>query len=343
MVENIYEVKDNVTKELDILVCEDPNSGSSKLQKATTYGVKIMSYDEFLILIENGNGDKDVDDGTPGSGPVRKIILKGTNYDSIPIPIKKIWFANDNYNWSNEPSENCIGIEASGSRSWMDEEDDEIFVCEMDGVKLITADDGGKTKYNGEWKVQDLIPLIKENDFTIRELFARLKHDIDEVIITGMAFVDEKGKEYEMEEDLLEMEPIGIPEENQLAELWDELMKHKVEIDDEKVGKVENAYGIQAPYELKAMITKCTDDKKNILVRGDSCIGRILSFDEVLNPIDEFKQEGLIPVMIDCWEQSYFVYDAKRDIWMNIESKENVLFEDKSLCVVLEVYEGDVD
>ncbi len=109
------------------------------------------------------------------------------------------------------------------------------------------------------------------------------------------------------------------------------------------MGKVENAYGIQAPYELKAMITKCTDDKKNILVRGDSCIGRILSFDEVLNPIDEFKQEGLIPVMIDCWEQSYFVYDAKRNIWMNIESKENVLFEDKSLCVVLEVYEGDVD
>ena len=43
-----YDVKDSVTKDLDYLACADPNSGSSKLQKAAKNGTKIISYDELL-------------------------------------------------------------------------------------------------------------------------------------------------------------------------------------------------------------------------------------------------------------------------------------------------------
>ncbi len=59
MVEGKYEVKDSVNKGLDILVCADPNAGSSKLQKAEKNGVKIVSYEEFLEMIENGDDDED--------------------------------------------------------------------------------------------------------------------------------------------------------------------------------------------------------------------------------------------------------------------------------------------
>lgn len=43
-----YLVKDTVTKDLNILACADPNSGSSKLIKAKKNGTKIISYDELL-------------------------------------------------------------------------------------------------------------------------------------------------------------------------------------------------------------------------------------------------------------------------------------------------------
>lgn len=43
-----YDVKDLVTKDLTILVCADPNSGSSKLQKAAKNGTTVISYEEFL-------------------------------------------------------------------------------------------------------------------------------------------------------------------------------------------------------------------------------------------------------------------------------------------------------
>lgn len=46
-----YTIKDAVTKDLDILVCADPNSGSSKLQKAAKNGTKLMSYEEFLATL----------------------------------------------------------------------------------------------------------------------------------------------------------------------------------------------------------------------------------------------------------------------------------------------------
>ena len=51
MAKGKYLVKDAVTKELDILVCADPNSGSSKLQKAAKNGTKLMSYEDFLATL----------------------------------------------------------------------------------------------------------------------------------------------------------------------------------------------------------------------------------------------------------------------------------------------------
>ena len=45
-----YVPMDHVDKNLSILVCADPNSGSSKLEKAKKNGTKIISEAEFLSL-----------------------------------------------------------------------------------------------------------------------------------------------------------------------------------------------------------------------------------------------------------------------------------------------------
>lgn len=45
---NGFIVQDSVTTKTNLLVCADPNSGSSKLQKAKKNGTEIMSYEEFL-------------------------------------------------------------------------------------------------------------------------------------------------------------------------------------------------------------------------------------------------------------------------------------------------------
>lgn len=50
---NGYEVKDGVTKNLTYLVTNDQNSGSSKNKKAQKLGVKIISEEEFLKLINS--------------------------------------------------------------------------------------------------------------------------------------------------------------------------------------------------------------------------------------------------------------------------------------------------
>jgi len=42
---------DSVTKDCSLLICEDPNGNSSKLQKARKLGVKIQSYKDFLASI----------------------------------------------------------------------------------------------------------------------------------------------------------------------------------------------------------------------------------------------------------------------------------------------------
>lgn len=52
-----YTVVDSVTKDLNTLACSDPNSGSSKLQKATKNGTKVISYDELLTQIFSTSND----------------------------------------------------------------------------------------------------------------------------------------------------------------------------------------------------------------------------------------------------------------------------------------------
>lgn len=46
-----FRVVDSVTKDLNILACADPNSGSSKLQKAAKNGTKVISYNELLEML----------------------------------------------------------------------------------------------------------------------------------------------------------------------------------------------------------------------------------------------------------------------------------------------------
>ena len=43
-----YEFSETVTKEVKILICEDVNGNSGKLQKARKDGVTLMSYEEFF-------------------------------------------------------------------------------------------------------------------------------------------------------------------------------------------------------------------------------------------------------------------------------------------------------
>lgn len=62
MAEDQFEVKDSVTKDLDFLVCADPNANSSKLQKAAKNGVTIISYDEFLEMLEDNGNDEGEED-----------------------------------------------------------------------------------------------------------------------------------------------------------------------------------------------------------------------------------------------------------------------------------------
>ena len=48
-----FEVRKSVTKDLDILVCDDPNSGSSKLEKAKKNGTRVITYDEFMDMVDD--------------------------------------------------------------------------------------------------------------------------------------------------------------------------------------------------------------------------------------------------------------------------------------------------
>ena len=57
MAEEKFEVKTSVTKDLDILVCADPNSGSTKLEKAKKNGTKVISYEEFLEMLDEDDDE----------------------------------------------------------------------------------------------------------------------------------------------------------------------------------------------------------------------------------------------------------------------------------------------
>lgn len=69
MAEEKFEVKTSVTKNLDILVCADPNAGSSKLEKAKKNGTLIISYEEFQEIL-----DEDEYEGFYSIVQTRKIL-----------------------------------------------------------------------------------------------------------------------------------------------------------------------------------------------------------------------------------------------------------------------------
>lgn len=69
MAEEKFEVKTSVTKDLNILVCADPNSGSSKLEKAKKNGTLIISYEEFQEIL-----DEDEYEGFYSIVQTRKIL-----------------------------------------------------------------------------------------------------------------------------------------------------------------------------------------------------------------------------------------------------------------------------
>ena len=52
-----FEVRNSVTKDLDILVCENKNSGSSKLEKAKKNGTRVITYNEFMDMVDDIKDD----------------------------------------------------------------------------------------------------------------------------------------------------------------------------------------------------------------------------------------------------------------------------------------------
>ena len=69
MAEEKFEVKTSVTKDLDILVCADPNAGSTKLEKAKKNGTLVISYEEFQEIL-----DEEEDEGYYSILQSRKIL-----------------------------------------------------------------------------------------------------------------------------------------------------------------------------------------------------------------------------------------------------------------------------
>lgn len=70
-----FEVRKSVTKDLDILVCDDPNSGSSKLEKAKKNGTRVITYNEFMDMVDDIKDD--------GVFYIRNGVLKKCRDDNI--------------------------------------------------------------------------------------------------------------------------------------------------------------------------------------------------------------------------------------------------------------------
>lgn len=75
MAEEKFEVRKSVTKDLDILVCDDPNSGSSKLEKAKKNGTRVITYNEFMDMVDDIKDD--------GVFYIRNGVLKKCRDDNI--------------------------------------------------------------------------------------------------------------------------------------------------------------------------------------------------------------------------------------------------------------------
>lgn len=112
------------------------------------------------------------------------------------------------------------------------------------------------------------------------------------------------------------------------------------DIDEEKVSKVEELYGIEAPDMLKRMITMCTDDTKNMVANNRVNLIRILSFDELMHPEKrfgaEFKSQGFVAVA-DCLNNDSLGYDVNMEkwVWRSNEGQRNVYMKDKDVISII--------
>ena len=88
--------------------------------------------------------------------------------------LQNIWFANDEAEDTDIPSENCVGIEAENFETMFDETDPTVFHCRWKGVFLVTADEDGEETYTDDWTAADLVSLINEKNLTIRFLIKKL-------------------------------------------------------------------------------------------------------------------------------------------------------------------------
>lgn len=133
------------------------------------------------------------------------------------------------------------------------------------------------------------------------------------------------------EEDDEDVDPIGDFNNKLLS----------CEIDDEKVSKVEEFYGITAPDMLKRVITLCNSDTDNYLENNISVnILRFLSTHEILNPTKkygiDYKSIGYVPIA-DCLNCDFIFYNSRKKIWVwcDGDNVDKIYVEDKNLIKVI--------
>lgn len=280
-----------------------------------------------------------------------KVKMKGKAVPYLNEPVESIVFANEKAKTFRESSENCLRIASYDGEYSRPETDIKVFECEWDNVSLydsahlLVKDDDDK-----DWNAKDLINLIKEKGFWIRQIdTAHYEDDLEiEITINSMTIIDRDGQIYELSEDILQKETIVSAKENYTWNFCDEIDDPNGEIDKKKVKKLEKAYGIKASDELKRVFSQCEDDME-YYIDGDF---RLLSIDEVLNPFKEdyfddalkeepeFQEKGWIPI-IEVGDWGYILYHIEKGTWVVYNEEDEFYMENESLTNILcELGEG---
>ncbi len=151
---------------------------------------------------------------------------------------------------------------------------------------------------------------------------------------------DDDGQEEDEDEEFEDMDEDGDEDVDPIAEFKHMLLT--CEIDDAKVSKVEEVYGVTAPDMLKRVITLCDNDTDNYLVNSISInILRWLSTSEVLDPTKkygiDYKSIGYVPVA-DCLNCDFIFYNSKKKVWVwcDGDDVDKIYVEDKDLMKVIQ-------
>lgn len=105
------------------------------------------------------------------------------------------------------------------------------------------------------------------------------------------------------------------------------------EVDEQKVKKIQETYGISLPLQLQQLIS-CVDE--TVFFDDDS---RILSFQEIIDAEEDlhtdFKTAGIIPVA-DCGDNDFVVFNSADNTWAKYNIIDEVSFKKRTnLCEVL--------